>query len=565
MPRHVSLTFLFILKVLFSGAQNYVNPLAIPPLISGRNFTLTCQDSAAQIYPGIKTNTFAFNGSILGPTLEFIAGDSVSIVIQNQLAEETSVHWHGFHIPAAMDGGPETTIPAGTSFTSSFTVKNKAATYWYHPHVHMNTQPQVTKGMAGLILVRDTEEAALVLPRSYGTDDFPIVLQDRMYDANNQFIIEAMGDSMLVNGTPRPYLDVPAQVVRLRLLNGSNARVYQLGFSDNRNFQVIASDASLLPAPVTVNRLQLANGERAEILVDLSGQSGTTVVLNSFATELPTTVPGNITGGMGNNGPLDGTDFGILELRIQNPTANPVTSLPTSLITVQTWDTATANRVRNRTLSGQGMISMGNFYMDGSQYIHGFFNDTMRLGDIELWHLVNNTNISHPIHVHDVSFRIVARNGAIPSATEAGFKDVFNILPQETVSFIMRFEDYADATVPYMYHCHNLAHEDMGMMISFIVVDTVSTLVNGPAAKDRMRIFPNPANQKWNIELEGHYHDPLKIMLFDLTGQLVVESLQQLSSGNTLELSAARLSSGAYFLKVQLPDGEVLSRKLVKN
>ncbi|MFM9050906.1 MAG: multicopper oxidase family protein, partial [Bacteroidota bacterium] len=381
---------------LVTQAQTYINPLVIPPLMTGQQFQLDIDTGSVPLLPGFRTLTYGFNGAYLGPTLELTKGDQVSITINNHLTEESSVHWHGLHVPAAMDGGPETIIPAGGTFVSSFDVMNPAATFWYHPHVHMNTEAQVEKGLAGFIIIRDSSEATLNLPRDYGTDDFPIVLQDRSYSGSNQFIIGGLADSMLVNGVIRPHLDVQSKVIRFRLLNGSSARVYNLGFSDNRNFHVIAGDASLLPEPFSTNRFILSNGERVEILVDFSGSVGDTIFLMSYASELPTSVPGNMPGIIGNNGPLDGADFNILQIGVIPPLPGGVTAIPLTLVPVSTWDSSTVNKVRNRTITGQGMASMGNFYLDGLQYIMGFVNDTMKLGDIELWNISNFSNISHP-------------------------------------------------------------------------------------------------------------------------------------------------------------------------
>jgi hypothetical protein len=197
-----------------------------------------------------------------------------------------------------------------------------------------------------------------------------------------------------------------------------------------------------------------------------------------------------------------------------------------------------------------GMIGMGNFYLDGNQYIMGVVNDTMRLGDIELWNVTNNSNISHPMHVHDVSFRILTRNGTAPAAVEQGWKDVFNILPQETVSLIMRFEDYADANVPYMYHCHNLAHEDMGMMTSFIVIDTATSGISGAAEDKLLFLFPNPSTDHWEIRTPVSDCSPLEYTVRDMSGRVV-----RSERTNVPVIPTTNLSSGIYVLEIR-PSGE---------
>ncbi|MEY4594020.1 MAG: hypothetical protein RIQ47_430, partial [Bacteroidota bacterium] len=230
------------------------------------------------------------------------------------------------------------------------------------------------------------------------------------------------------------------------------------------------------------------------------------------------------------------------------------TTVPSTLIPVQTYDSTTADRVRNRTITGQGMVNMGNFYLDGSQYIMGYFNDTMRLGHVELWYVTNSSNIAHPMHVHDVSFRILSRNGAVPPPQESGWKDVFNILPQETVGLIMRFEDYADAGVPYMYHCHNLAHEDMGMMTSFIVVDTISSSVSSTTERHSMSLYPNPTTMDWNLSIPHAHGEKITVTISDAAGRQIKVYSQE-ASHTGIKIPAGELQKGIYLLSIRKENG----------
>ena len=211
----------FFSILLISSILSAQNPLAIPPVLSGTTFELNLQNGSRTFFPGSTTTTMGINGDLLGPTLILNAGDVVIMNVHNNLGEESTIHWHGMHVSAANDGGPHTVIEPGTTWSPQFEILDKAGTYWYHPHLHEKTAEHVTKGIAGFIIVKDAEEAALALPRTYGEDDFPIVLQSRAFDADKQFIVEtAADDFMMVNGTLDAYLDAPAQVVRLRLLNG---------------------------------------------------------------------------------------------------------------------------------------------------------------------------------------------------------------------------------------------------------------------------------------------------------------------------------------------------------
>ena len=263
------------------------NALFIPDTLSGNSIELRLQSGQVEFYPEYLTKTMGYNQDYLGPTLMLNKGQSVNMHVINDLSTSTTLHWHGMHVSAKNDGGPHTVIPAGNTWSPSFTVMDQAATYWYHPHLHQHTEEQVTPGAASVIIVRDPEERKLILPRTYGKDDFPIVIQSRAFSADKQMMIQTAGDDVILcNGTRDAYLQVPAQVVRLRLLNGSTERVYNLGFSDDMPFYQIATDGGLLNAPVSLNRLILAPGERAEILFDLHNVEGKTIQMTSYSSEL---------------------------------------------------------------------------------------------------------------------------------------------------------------------------------------------------------------------------------------------------------------------------------------
>ena len=200
------------------------NALFIPPTITGTTFNLTLAKSTKQFRSGAATNTYGYNGnSFWGPTLILNQGDSVQMNVTNNLTDTTTTHWHGFHIAPQMDGGPHQTIAPGQTWSPSFVVRNSAATYWYHPHLHEKTFDQLTMGAGGLIIIKDPVEAALALPRTYGVDDIPVVLTSRRFLTGNQFskniAIDIYGDYMLTNGTLNAQVTLPKQYVRFRILN----------------------------------------------------------------------------------------------------------------------------------------------------------------------------------------------------------------------------------------------------------------------------------------------------------------------------------------------------------
>ncbi len=545
---------LFTLAIipLMSIAQN---PLLIPDTLSGRAINLTLQNGQVPFYGGINTQTIGYNQAILGPTLMLNKGDSVTINVSNILAEPTTLHWHGLHVSSDNDGGPHTVIDTGKTWSPSFGVLDNAATYWYHPHLHEHTEEQVTKGGAGFIIVRDNDEKKIILPRTYGIDDFPIAVQSRGFDGSGQFLINtALDTAILCNGTVNAFLDLPAQVVRLRLLNGATERVLNLGFQGNLGFHQIATDGGLLDAPVPLTRLRLVPGERAEILVDLSTHLGSTINLMSFSSELPrgtygaanpSVMPvGSIPGYTMN--PLNGSDFKVLQLQVISSTPNPVTSIPATLIVNAPWSTLNVDTTRNITfqpaqMGPTGMVN-GPFVLNGRGFDMGFINQKIPLNNTEIWELTNSTAIAHPFHIHDVQFYILEINGAAPPTNMLGKKDVVLVPPMGgTVRFITKFEDFANSNTPYMYHCHMLSHEDEGMMGQFIVFDN-TTSVDAPNVT-LVSLFPNPTSGK--ITLKGL--DQSTIKLFNAQGKLL---RMRLATNAEEEINLNDYPDGVYFLHV---------------
>ena len=545
------LTFLiFFSSFLSLSAQN---PLLIPPTLSGTQINLTLQHGSFEFFPGITTPTMGVNGDVLGPTLILNQGDFVQFQVDNQLGEPTTIHWHGMHVAPENDGGPHTVIQPNEVWTPAFTVLDKAATYWYHPHLHEKTNEHVSKGIAGMIIVRDDEEAALNLPRTYGVDDFPLVIQTKDFDQAKQIVVPSNADDvLLVNATIDPVLEVPAQVVRLRLLNGSSMRVFNIGLSGNATFYQIASDGGLLSEPLALTRLQMAPGERAEILLDLSGMEGQTVSLMSYASELPNGVYGaenpgmmpfmSLTGYEPN--PLNGTDFNILALQVVAATDNPVTEIPTALVEVTPIPESEADLTRELTFTpaspGPNQLN-GDFLINGNSFHLDVINAVIPLGNTEIWSIFNQSAIAHPFHIHDVQFYVLDRNGNPPPASEQGLKDVILIRPMETVRFITKFEDFANEEVPYMYHCHMLYHEDKGMMGQFVVVD--ESVAAEEVQSTNTTLYPNPTSGE--ILLEGAAGAEVK--LYELTGALLL-SKKTVSGQESFNLNP--YPAGVYMFQV---------------
>ncbi|HHS82637.1 MAG TPA: oxidase [Devosia sp.] len=443
------------------------NPLKIPPLLEGtlqdgtRTFDLNIQDGQTRFFPDVTTATRGINGSFLGPVLRLRKGETTQFNVTNSLNENTTLHWHGFNLPAAADGGPHQIIRPGQTWSPHFEIREEASTMWYHSHLMGKTAEQVWSGIAGMARIDDPETGSLGLPDTYGVDDIAIALQDRtIFRDGSMPYRPGMHDRMMgytgqipmANGTVNAYFDATTSLVRLRLLNGSNGTIYNIGFSDGRRFHKIATDGGLLAAPVELQLMSMGPGERVEILVDLS--DGKNVTLTHFNRLSSSRVS---------------PQFAFLELR---PTGQLADSgpVPTTLASLAAPDASKAVNTRRFVLNMAGMMMNSRFTINNRQMDINYINETVRKDTSEIWEVSNTSPMSHPFHVHNTQFRILDRNGTPAQAHEAGRKDTVLVAPSETVRLLVRFDKYADPDLPYMYHCHILEHEDAGMMGQFTVV-----------------------------------------------------------------------------------------------
>ncbi|PCJ23450.1 MAG: oxidase [SAR86 cluster bacterium] len=478
--------------VFSQGIEKSLNELKIPQLLPGvrkdrqLHYNLAAQSGVSKFLPDLTTPTIGINGDFLGPTLHFKNGDDIAMHIQNNLNEETTLHWHGLHVPAKADGGPAQVIGVGKSWDPSFKVMQKAGTFWYHSHLLGKTGEQVYRGLAGLIIIEDDESAAIQLPSEYGVDDIPLIVQDRRFNQDGSFRYAGMGmdimsglfgDTILVNGTLSPVFTPTTSKVRFRLLNASNARTYSFAFDDGRKFQFVASDGGLLPKSVELQSLELAPAERAEIVVDFSDGKAVNLISLPMA-------PGSQfapRGMMGNMRAMNNQAFNILALQPQS-NLEASQSPATNLTSFKRMQESEANRTRQLTLSmsmgmgmrggrgrGGGNMMSGMFQINGEAMDMNVINQRVSVGDTEIWEITNDSMMMHPFHIHHGQFQILDRDGRPPAPQEMGFKDTVKVGPGQTVRFIMKFEDFSDAETAYMYHCHILEHEDNGMMGQFTV------------------------------------------------------------------------------------------------
>ncbi len=426
--------------------------------------------------------------SYLGPTLRLKRGQKVRVRFSNRLPDPSIVHWHGLDVPQESDGHPRLAVPAGSEYVYEFEVTNRAGTYWYHPHPHMQTGRQVYRGLAGLLIVSDDEDAALGLPS--GAEELLWVLQDRRFDAQNQFVYSTammdmetgfLGDRVLVSGQERPVFSLATRAYRVRVLNGSNARIYKLGWSDGTPIIVLGVDGGLLERPRSQNHVTLAPGQRLDLWLDLSQRPmGATLELRSVAFEVADA--GMAMGGMGmrmggmmsGSAPLPlGAPVSLLTVRVTRKESIPA-RLPDRLSAFdRTLQPPAGLPIRQIPLTFQAMqwkLAGRTFEMDAAAA-----DETVAARSTHLWEFVNaggmmGMQMAHPIHVHGRQFRVLSRTGGNPANTlrdglvDAGWTDTVLVLPNETVRVQLTFSDHRGL---FLYHCHILEHEDMGMMRNY--------------------------------------------------------------------------------------------------
>lgn len=459
-------------------------PLKIPTAEYGSDkdgtqvYNLTLQNGTTEFFEGQKTKTSGINTSYLGPTLIMQKGQKVRFNVTNNLGEVSTLHWHGMHLPASQDGGPHQLIKHGETWSPEFTVNQQAASLWYHPHLKNKTAEHVWRGMAGMLIIEDEEVNELGLPQNYGLDDIPLILQDRTFDQNGNMdydpsmhsvMMGMIGNVPLANGTTSAYFDAKTNLLRLRILNASNASFYNLGFNTNKPFWQIGSDGGLLENSVKLSRLLLAPGERAEIIVRLEERK--TITLRNFAWN----PQGNGGGNSGMMGNISSTpEFNFLEIRTNNSLID-LGKVPSSLINMDKLNEAdaTVNRtfVLQMNMGPRVMLGLVNSHLINNKSMKmSHIDEFVKVGTTEIWEIRNDSIMAHPFHIHDVQFQILDRDGNSPKNGERGRKDVVLVNPGETVRLIMKFEDYSDPEIPFMYHCHILEHEDAGMMGQFVVV-----------------------------------------------------------------------------------------------
>ncbi|HHQ40886.1 MAG TPA: multicopper oxidase family protein [Chromatiales bacterium] len=433
-------------------------PLPVPPelapsgTVNGKPlYEIVQREADVEIIPGTTTRIWGYNGITPGPTLRVRRGDPVVVRQTNLLPDNVTTHLHGGHVPPQYDGYPVDYIVPGASKDYHYPNTQAGAMLWYHDHTMDLTGRHVWMGLAGLYIIEEPGEDTLGLPS--GPYEVPLVIQDRNFAADGSLVYTdnimqgELGSIILVNGAPWPYLEVGTRKYRLRILNGSNARLYELALSNGAPFIQIGTDGGFLEQPVQRTRIRLAPAERVDVIVDFSSASvGDSIVLQNRA--------------------ATGAVSQIMRFDVTRAEAD-IGPVPQFLFPVERLDPAAATSTRTFVFSmGGGMRTP--WVINGLPYDPNRIDARPILGSTEIWELVNRSGMFHPVHIHDIMWQIVDVNGRPPAPGEAGWKDTFYVPPRGRVRVIGRFENYRGG--PYVFHCHILEHEDHAMMAQFEVI-----------------------------------------------------------------------------------------------
>lgn len=492
------------------GAEAPILPGRATPVWTYRSKVLKSEARSAQ----------PISDGYLGPIIRVRKGQRVRLVLENGLDEASNIHWHGLHVPDDMDGHPRHTAAPGKRYIYEFEIKDRAGTYWFHPHPHGRTGRQTYFGLAGLFLIHDEEEQAAQLPA--GEYDVPLILQDRSFDGENRLVflpdehaqrggmmdggmmgrgmmgggmmdmmtrmMGFLGDRILVNGRPDATLSVATRPYRLRLLNASNARIFKLAWDDGSPLTVIGTDGGLLEASVQRPYVTLSPGERRELWVDFSRYAvGTELTMRSLPFAGDMAMGGMMGGGMmgmmtGDQNLPNGAAFSVLKVRVARR-EKALSALPKRLSTIvrhRADDAVNFHRPRVFNIT-MGMMQWGvngrGFEMEGVAE-----DEIVRLNTLEIWEFTNDASMgmmgmmAHPIHIHGLQFQILER-GVKPALAEAvnsvsagyvdeGWKDEVFLMPGERAKVLVAFKDFPGL---FPYHCHMLEHGDTGLMRNYLV------------------------------------------------------------------------------------------------
>jgi len=489
--------------------ENARRPLPIPPELRANakgTIPLDARPGSMRFQGNHDTATYGINGPYLGPAVRVRRGAKVVAQVSNGVPENITMHWHGLIIPGAADGGPHRVIASGERWQTELLIDQPAATLWFHPHYYPSTAQEVISGLAGLLIVDDDEVARLPLPSRWGVDDIPLIIQDRRFTPDGQFFDRMnimavtngyIGDTALVNGAHYPEARAARGWLRLRILNGSNARSYALAVSDGRSLYVIASDGGLLESPVELKQLLVHVGERFEVLVDGRNGSAFDLVTLPISQEIMRLPPFDRPLPLMTIRPdgVDGKGQLPSNLAVVPPLPDQLPPVSQELVMNMFKDAQGMMLLKRAGLMAMAetsktdpevvarvvnlIVNVPALSQSEQLSANGVNGKPFSLDRIDFaaarnqclcWRIAEGTDrMLHPVHVHGCQFRIISQDGKPPEAHRSGWKDTAPISAGGVTEILLRFPHSANRDNPYMVHCHILEHEDSGMMAQFTV------------------------------------------------------------------------------------------------
>ncbi|MBA2239703.1 MAG: multicopper oxidase family protein [Solirubrobacterales bacterium] len=486
--------------------------LPVPDVISAADITLTARESEVQVLPGRKTRMWTYGGSFPGPTIRRPSGETTSLTLRHRLprAGRLTLHLHGGHNTEADDGQPggptksdrnalyckltrgstaaanRFLIAPGKQRRYRFAAREdgadeRAAFQWYHDHRCGKTAENIWRGLAGMWILDDDHDRSLPLPE--GRRDLALMVSDRSFDRDNQLTDAyersgeppfdgTKGSRVLVNGKWLPYHPVEPVRHRVRVLNASLFRSYNLALPDNAEFTLIGTDSGLLPAPMDLTRMLIGPGERVELIVDFAQFRGTNVtnVVLSSRPRSPAPSPSGF-GAQSYDGPL-------MQFRVSSTSVTDNSEVPSSLRPLPTWtEQVDSNDEPGFTweLGVAGTFGPRTWTINGKGFDPSRVDRRVKLGSIPVWRLANPTPTAHLMHLHHTDWYVLRRERildgggfeTVPTKPGDELKDTFFLDPKESIVVAGKISDYLGK---FIVHCHMLDHEDHGLMSQFEVV-----------------------------------------------------------------------------------------------
>jgi len=560
-------------------AQTFTNELPIPPLAlrGDVGFDIDIKQSMHNFNPDVSTQTVGtltfedFNNpgmtSILGPTIVFENNEILGFTVLNELEQASNLHIFGAHLPQSANLGPHHVLAKDSLFETSFIVDNSPSTKWYRPAFIGDTYDQTQMGLGGIAIYQDPNfQAHNIFPNTYGVDDFPLIFQTKKFNADGSIDITNKDyDSdfeYMVNGTINPYLNVPANMIRLRLVNGDAKFSFNYSLNEETKLQLVSSEGGQTDRTYGLANITLAPGETADILLDLRGRNGNMLAIRSIPSNLPA-------GSIGSS--LSTT--ALIELRVGDANtevgASPIISFPIELLPSNVPAEGEVTRSRTKAFEFDGNLVINPI----SEFIDGI-NDIVKLDSTEQWTIENSTDESQSWYIDNNEFYVVSMKDENDADISSDFPHLINqakhnilIPPGHEYDIRMTFADYGteqSADSIFYYQSSNLVKFDEETFGTFVIWNgnetTVSVDADPSLSSIPMTVYPNPAEDY--VYLEGESKQESVLRFVDMNGRLI-KQINVPSFKGALRIPTADLPTSMLMMEWLTEEGKAVSKVVV--